>query len=260
MTKQKEFLWIILLLVLIVSINYKWVDSWIIKSVADEEIVYIDRVIDGDTIKTNGTSIRLLGINSPEKGEKSYQEAKDFLEIKLANKSVKLEYGKDKTDKYGRTLAYVFLNGGNINLKIVEEGYANFYFPSGKDLHYNEFKEAWEKCIEENKNLCEKSKNKCVDCVELKKLDYISQEVIFYNKCEFNCNMNNWDIKDEGRKHYKFNNFNLGQGKEVIIKVGNETDSKNILYWKNQDYVWTKTRDSLFLRDDLGKLVLWESY
>jgi len=30
--------------------------------------------------------------------------------------------------------------------------------------------------------------------------------------------------------------------------------------WKKKDYVWTKTGDSLFLRDSKGKLVLWKSY
>jgi len=30
------------------------------------------------------------------------------------------------------------------------------------------------------------------------------------------------------------------------------------LFWKNEDYVWAKTGDTLFLRDGKGKLVLWE--
>jgi len=33
-----------------------------------------------------------------------------------------------------------------------------------------------------------------------------------------------------------------------------------ILFWKGKDYVWTSTGDTLFLRDDEGKLVLWEMY
>jgi hypothetical protein len=39
------------------------------------------KVIDGDTIATNNSErVRLLGINTPEKGRYGYEEAKEFLE------------------------------------------------------------------------------------------------------------------------------------------------------------------------------------
>ena len=179
---------------------------------------------------------------------------------KILNKTVKLEYGKDKKDRYNRTLAYIFLNDENINLKQVEQGFANYYFPSGKDVYYNNFKEAWENCIKENKNLCEKSKDICAKCIELKELNYNSQEAVFYNSCDYDCNLNGWKIKDEGRKTFIFSNFNLDGNKELKIKVGEGTDNSDILFWKGEDYVWTKTGDTLFLRDSEGKLILFESY
>ena len=40
----------------------------------------VRRVIDGDTIVAESRSIRLLGINTPERGEEYYLEAKEFLE------------------------------------------------------------------------------------------------------------------------------------------------------------------------------------
>lgn len=42
--------------------------------------------------------------------------------------------------------------------------------------------------------------------------------------------------------------------------VGDGVDNKEVLFWKGKKYVWTKTGDSLFLRDKEGGLVLWESY
>ena len=258
-TKKETFI-LISLIVLLISINYSWLDSLVIDSFSDDEFVKIDKVIDGDTVKTNETSIRLLGINSPEKKEQYYQEAKDFLNEELLNKTVKIEYGKDKTDRYNRTLGYLFLNNENINLKQVENGLANYYFPSGKDIYYNDFKKSWEICIENNKNLCEKSKNICADCIELKEFNYDSQEVVFYNLCNYDCNLNSWKIKDEGRKNFIFPNFVLNSGREVVVKVGENSDNENILFWKGEKYVWTKTGDTLFLRDGNGGLVLWESY
>ena len=257
---KKETLTLISLIIILIAINYSWLDSLVVKSFSDDEFVKIDRVIDGDTVEVNGASIRLLGINTPEKKEKYYQEAKDSLNEKILNKTVRLEYGKDKTDRYNRTLAYIFLNNENINLKQVEQGFANYYFPAGKDVYYNDFKEAWENCIKENKNLCEKSINVCTKCIELKELNYDPQEAVFFNQCNFDCNLKDWRIKDEGRKNFICPDFNLNSKKEVVVKVGENSNDEDILFWQGEDYVWTKTGDTLFLRDSEGKLVIWKSY
>ncbi|MDP2672340.1 MAG: lamin tail domain-containing protein, partial [Nanoarchaeota archaeon] len=62
------------------------------------------------------------------------------------------------------------------------------------------------------------------------------------------------------RKNFIFPNFNLNSEKEVVVKVGEGTSNEEVLFWKGEDYVWTETGDTLFLRDSEGKLVLWESY
>ena len=248
------------LIILLVVINYSSIDKALKKFLLDYEFGIAKRVIDGDTIVINETSVRLLGINSPEKGEPYYNEARNFLEELVLNKTVKFEFGKEKYDKYQRVLAYVFLDNTNVNLKLVENGLANIYFPSGKDIYYKDFKKAWEDCIEENINLCESSKNKCADCIELKKFDYKKQEVIFYNKCGFDCELTDWKIKDEGRKTFMFPEFILKPNKDVYILIGEGDNTKDILFWEDEEYVWTSSGDTLFLRDDEGKLVLWESY
>ena len=258
---KKEILIVIFLCIIILIINYSWIDSFLIESFLTDEFVKIDRIIDGDTIVSNGTSIRLLGINTPEKKEKYYPEAKDFLEKEVLNKTVLLRYGKDKKDKYGRTLAYVFsVSEENINLKLIQQGLANYYFPSGKDIYYDEFKQAWENCIKDNKNLCEKSINICANCIELKDLDYDLQESVFFNKCDFDCDLKNWTIKDEGRKKFIFPDIKLKKREEIKIKIGDNQETSNLLFWQGETYVWTKTGDTLFLRDEQEKLVIWYSY
>ena len=183
MKNKLEVSAIIFLILLLLIINYDFIDGKLESFLNEGETGFVERVIDGDTAVINGNSTRLLGINTPEKGERYYEEAKKFLEDKTLNKTVAMKFGKDKVDLYGRKLAYVFLGRENVNLRLVEEGFANFYFPSGKDSYYDKFAEAWEKCIDSDKRLCEKSTNICVDCIELKRLDDKSQEVIFYNKC-----------------------------------------------------------------------------
>ena len=119
---------------------------------------------------------------------------------------------------------------------------------------------SWESCIEKKENLCEVSNSKCSICIELENFNYKNQEVVLYNRCAFECNLNNWYVKDEGRKKYIFDNFILDGKKNLSLKVGKGRDSKEILFWEGKNYVWTSSGDTLFLRDEENKLVLWKNY
>ena len=244
--KKYKFLLGILILILI-AINYSSLDTFITKNFSNEEFVEVERVIDGDTVVINGTSIRLLGMNAPEKGEKYYAEAKNYTGDLVANKTLRIE--KKGKDLYGRELAYLFYGNENLNSKIVEKGYANYYFPSGKDNYYNLLLNSWKNCLENNLNLCEKSLDKCAKCIVSEQFGY-NKNLILYNSCDFDCNLNGWSVKDEGRKKFIFENFTLKSGKE--IEITSEDFGK--------DYVWTRTGDTMFLRDSDGKLVIWGRY
>ena len=233
-SRQKNTSLLAILIIILFAINYPSLDKTLEKFLAEEDFVLVKRVIDGDTFAIENTSVRLLGINTPEKGELYYQEAKEFLEDLVLNKTVRLEFGKDKRDKYDRTLAYVYINRENINLKLIEEGLANFYFPSGKDKYYNEFRNVWEECIENNVNLCQASTNSCAECIEIKDSTII-------NSCGFNCDITGWQIKNEGRKKFIFSEKILEEGEEILFVLE-----------------LAPSGDTIFLRDDDGGLVLWK--
>ncbi len=257
MERKRGIISIGFLVCLLILINYNFIDGNLKEFVDESETGFVEKIVDGDTAIINGNSTRFLGINTPEKGEKYYSEAKNFLSDLILNKTVILKYGKDKKDLYGRTLAYIILDGKNVNVEQVRNGFANLYIYD-KDEYTDQLKQAWNECIANGKNLCEKSNDKCSDCVELKEFE--NQEIILENKCNFDCDLAKWSIKDEGRKKFVFEDFILEKNKEVKIIVGNKTDSDGILYWRDEKYVWTETGDTLFLRDDEGKLVLWKEY
>ena len=119
---SKKFLLLILLLSILL-LNYLLIsgDEKIIKN---EEKVFVTKIIDGDTIITNGEHIRLLGIDADERGYNCYNDAKKRLEELILNKEVLLEKDKSDKDQYGRLLRYIIFNEKNINLKLVEEGFA----------------------------------------------------------------------------------------------------------------------------------------
>lgn len=94
-----------------------------------KERTIVTNVVDGDTIViSGGERVRLLGIDTPEKGEFFYKESKARLEQLIENKEVMLEKEGENKDKYGRLLRYIFLDDTNINLLLVQEGYAICYF------------------------------------------------------------------------------------------------------------------------------------
>ena len=226
---------IILLLVVLLIINYPFLDNLLKDFLDENQIAFVERVIDGDTIDIGNNSVRLLGINTPEREEFYYSEAKEFLEQEVLNKNITLEFAGERYDKYGRVLAYIFLNYTNVNVKMVENGFANYYFYSGKDRYSDDLLDAWNKCIENEVNLCKKSDSVCAPCINI-----ISNSVV--NSCPFSCNITGWQVRGEGREKFIFS--------EQILSPG--ANSRFALDLTN-------TGGSLFLRDEQGKLVDWKS-
>ncbi len=99
-------------------------------------------VIDGDTVVlSNGEHVRLIGVDTPEIKSKYHPkndyyaiEAKEYASKVLTGKKVFLreEELQSHEDKYGRRLAYIFLEDGTFfNRELVRLGYAKpiYYFP-----------------------------------------------------------------------------------------------------------------------------------
>ena len=95
----------------------------------------VERVVDGDTIVVRGVGrVRLIGVDTPETVapgrpvEFFGREASAFTRRLLEGRSVRLEYDRERTDRYGRTLAYVHLADGTFaNAEIIRRGYGHAY-------------------------------------------------------------------------------------------------------------------------------------
>ncbi|WP_025436980.1 thermonuclease family protein [Peptoclostridium acidaminophilum] len=93
------------------------------------------RVVDGDTIVVSfggkSEKVRMIGINTPEsvhadesKNTPEGKIASEFTKSKLEGKTVQLEFDAEERDKYGRLLAYVWIDGVMFNKTLLSEGYA----------------------------------------------------------------------------------------------------------------------------------------
>ena len=86
----------------------------------------ITRVIDGDTLIIDQTTIRLSLVNSPERGEPGYQEARDFASTvcPVGSNAEFVEDSWQLTDKYGRSLGLVYCNDMFLNELLLTNGHA----------------------------------------------------------------------------------------------------------------------------------------
>jgi micrococcal nuclease len=105
----------------------------------------VTSITDGDTIRArlsaNGREerIRLIGIDTPERGDRCFTEASAFTERKApAGTRIWLEFDQERRDRYDRLLAYVWLTEPRdrtgrslrdslLNAKIVNKGWAEAY-------------------------------------------------------------------------------------------------------------------------------------
>lgn len=110
--------------------------------------VTLNYVVDGDTLDVDldgvATRIRLIGINTPESvaheeyleatGQENTKDGKDasafVKELLAGTEELWLTFDKEKQDKYGRTLAYVWLTESTLDtenmlqVKILQAGHA----------------------------------------------------------------------------------------------------------------------------------------
>lgn len=143
------------LIIIVINLNTWGLDFY---DIPQNKVI---KIIDGDTLEVYHDNkiekIRMIGLNTPEsvdprRGLECYGiESSDRLKNLLEGKIVKLE--EDETqgslDKYGRALRYIFLDGININQKMIEEGYGFEYTYKKPYKYQKEFKQS-QKIAEEN--------------------------------------------------------------------------------------------------------------
>ena len=118
---------------------------------ADKTDVSFVKCVDGDTavVKLNGydTKIRFLAVDTPEtkhptkKEEKGGKVASTYTCDALKSaKKLEIEYDpkSDRTDKYGRTLVWLYVDGELFQKTLIKEGYAEVAYIYSKYQYVDE--------------------------------------------------------------------------------------------------------------------------
>ncbi|MFH1425717.1 MAG: thermonuclease family protein [archaeon] len=210
----------------------------------------IERIIDGDTLQLKGGEIiRLENINTPEKNQPGYEEAKSFLK-KFENTTIQVE--STGLDKYKRTLAKIYTQDNSyINLEIISQGLANKYLVNDDEIKL--FAEAEANAIKSQKGLWKKSSYSSCFSTQI----FPKEEVVkIINYCP-PINFNGWKLKDESRKKYNFPNIQIN---EINIHTKEGNDNETDLFQNQETEIWDNERDSLYLFDSENNLANHNSY
>ena len=140
----KKLIIILVVIAFISTIGYLSFTGFFIQKDYSGETSVVSRVIDGDTVELiDGERVRLIGIDTPEKGNKCYKESAIRLSELVEGKDVILERDVEDKDRYGRLLRFIFLYKENINVKLVREGLAKMYTIKPNVKYHEEIQEAF---------------------------------------------------------------------------------------------------------------------
>lgn len=227
------------------------------------ETVTVAQVVDGDTIElTNGRKVRYIGINTPERDQPYYAEATAVNRQLVEGKNVQLELDVETFDQYGRTLAYVWVDGVMVNLEIVQQGYANAFTVPPNVRYEGQFRQAEREAREAERGLWAGSS------VALK-IVHIQADapgndnenpngewIEIANQGNEPVLMRGYTLKDEANHIYTFKDFTVTPGASFSLYTGQGQDSVTALYWGfSGESVWNNNADAAFLRDSQGALV-----
>lgn len=140
---------------------------------ATAEEARVRRVIDGDTIElSDGRLLRYIGVDTPElryrDGQRWVYDPEPFGKEALAanrrwveNRQVRLELDVQTHDRYGRLLAYVYVEDKMVNAELLKEGFAQVLTIPPNVRHAELFRKLSKQAREERRGLwADKSRKK----------------------------------------------------------------------------------------------------
>lgn len=103
--------------------------------------------------------VRLIGVDAPETGGKGQTgglfgvKARNYTRQMLLNRVITLEFDVVSRDRYGRLLAYVYLEENLFNRLLLRAGYAQVYTSPPNLLHFEELLTAQRQAMESGRGL-----------------------------------------------------------------------------------------------------------
>ena len=236
------------------------------------DVASVIEVFDGDsfeaTLDGRTEEVRMIGINAPEGSECFGDRARDALRAMISGREITLvAAGEDDTDRFGRLLRFVYVDGIFVNREMARTGSA-LVFQSGQPLEA-EFKALEEEAFDAGLGMW--AIGVCGDQgpagVAILAVEYDPPGRDFENTVEEFVGLGNagiepidlagWTLRDETSQHrYVFpDGFVLQPDGIVRVRVGCGADDADDLHWCKDDAVWSNGGDTAILQDAAGNVI-----
>ncbi len=230
-----------------------------------DELVRVKRVYDGDTILLeDGRTVRYLGINAPEYQEPFYLKAKRFNESLVLGHDIRLEFDQERTDGYGRVLAYVYAGNEMVNASLVQEGLAHAFF-IGPNRKYHALLLRLQGEAQQRKIGMWSGRGRVRDLKitnahpsDPTKDDQYPSYVRIANLSNATMRLAGYVLSNEAGQRCRFPDVSIEPGYTVIASSDSGPDgvgSRGQLVVHCAGLVWDQSEDTAFLIDPAGNLV-----
>ncbi len=261
-------------------------------------------VVDGDTVRVrladgSTDTVRLLGVDTPEvhvaNDPADYEgvpdteagavclrveghDASAFVERRALGEPVRLvvDPTADRRDRYGRLLAYVHLDGADLNRQLVARGYARVYdatFARSSDYYALEAaaraegRGVW-RCRTPGPGTATPAGDGPLRLVEVHadaagddRANLNDEYVVLENAGDSTLDLSGWVLADAAGHAYAFpDGFALAPGERVSVHTGAGEDTATALYRGAAGPVWNNDGDTVIVRAPNGTVVLEASY
>lgn len=129
---KKQYL-IIFSIIIVSLFSFALLDSNLYSNREEQDDIelegIVNYVVDGDTLDINDIRVRLALVDTPERGQDGYKEAREFVKNLCLNKKGEVDIDDDQRrgDRYGREIGVVYCDGINVNKVLVENNLTKIY-------------------------------------------------------------------------------------------------------------------------------------
>ena len=239
----------------------------------DGRAAHVERVLDGDSflavVDGDQVEVRIIGINAPERDECHGDAARARLVELIEDHEVSLvaDLNDDDTDRFGRWLRYVYVNGTLVSTTMAAEGHAVAL--QGGSSREADIVEASDQAFARafgmwGPTACGEAAS---DPVTITRVEYDppgrdrenpSEEwVEVTNQGTQPADLSNWILRDETSTHrYRFTQGEVIEpGESLRIRSGCGEDRRLDRYWCADDALWSNGGDTAILQTAAGTVV-----